>query len=57
MHCYADDTQLYLAFSPDKKGDGAIVIEAIRNCNKELRVRMARNRLMLNENKTDFLLI
>ena len=57
MHCYADDTQPYLAFSPNKKGDDAIAIEAVRNCNKELRVWMARNRLMLNEDKTDFLLI
>ena len=57
VHCYADDTQLYLAFSPDKEGDDAIAIEAMRNCIKELRVWMARNRLMLNEDKTDFLLI
>ena len=56
MHCYADDTQLYLAFSPNKEVD-TIAIEAMRNCIKELRVWMARHRLMLNEDKTDFLLI
>ena len=56
MHCYADDTQVYLAFSPNKEGDDAIAIEAMRNCIMELRVWMARNRLMLNEDKTDFLL-
>ena len=57
MHYYADDTQLYLAFSPNKEGDDGIAIEAMRNCIMELRVWMARNRLMLNEDKTDFLLI
>ena len=57
VHCYADDTQLYLAFSPKKEGDDAIAIEAMRNCIMELRVWMARNRLMLNEDKTDFLLL
>ena len=57
VNCYADDTQLYLAFSPNKEGDDAIAIEAMRNCIKELRVWMARNRLMLNEDNTDFLLI
>lgn len=50
-------TQFYLAFSPNKEGDHAIAIEAMRNCIKELRVWMARNRLMLNEDNTDFLLI
>ena len=49
VHCYADDTQLYLAFSPSKEGDDAIAIEAMRNCIKELRVWMARNCLMFNE--------
>ena len=57
MLCNADDTQLYLAFSPNKEGDDAIVIEAMRNCIKELNVWVARNRLMLDEDKTDFLLI
>ena len=57
VNCYADDTQLYLAFCPDKEGDDAIAIEAMRNCIKELRVWMARNRFLLNEDKTDFLLI
>ena len=57
VHCYADDTQLYLAFSPNKEGDDAIAIEAMRNCIKELRVWMTRNRLMLNDDKTDFLLM
>ena len=54
VHCYADDTQLYLAFSPDKEGDDAIAIEAMRNCIKELRVWMARNRFLLNEDSELF---
>ena len=31
VHLYADDTQLYLLFSPTKEGDDALAIEAMRN--------------------------
>ena len=31
MHSYADDTQLYLAFSPNVQGDDASAVKAMRD--------------------------
>ena len=53
-HCYADDTQLYVSFTPDK--DEAVVRERLEDCIAELRVWMNRNRLKLNDQKTEFII-
>ena len=51
VHCYADDTQLYVSFSP------AAAITAIERCIQVIRNWMHENKLLLNEAKTEFLLI
>ena len=54
VHCYADDTQLYVSFSPaDVTGHSA----AIERCIQVIRNWMHENKLLLNEAKTEFLLI
>ena len=53
-HCYADDTQLYVSFTPDK--DEAIVRDRLESCISELRVWMNQNRLKLNDQKTEFII-
>lgn len=56
-HFYADDTQLYIAFSPREPGDEETVLCRVRLCLKDIRQWMLVNRLKLNDSKTDFLII
>ena len=48
---------MYLAFSPNVQGDDASVVKAICDCIMDLRKWMIRDRLMLNDDKTEFLLL
>ena len=57
VHSYADDTQLNLAFSPNVRGDDASAVKAMCDCIMDLRKWMIRDRLMLNDDKTEFLLL
>lgn len=57
VHGYVDDSQLYLAFSPDILGDDKKAINAMRECINEIRPWMIKDRLMLNDNKTEFILL
>ena len=57
MPSYADDTQLYLAFSPKVQGDDASAVKAMCDCIMDLRKWMIRDRLKLNDDKTEFLLL
>ena len=57
VHCYADDTQLYLAFSPDVQGEDEAALNAMRDCIHDLRNWMIEDRLMLNDDKTELMLI
>ena len=50
-HSYADDTQLYLAFSPNVQGDDASAVKAMCDCIMDLRKWMIRDRLMLNDDE------
>ena len=51
-HCYADDTQLYVAFDPEK--DEERVRVRLETCIEQLRGWMRGNRLKLNDQKTEF---
>jgi len=59
VHCYADDTQLYVAFSPrDETGHSdAIPAIAIERCIQVIRNWMHENKLLLNEATAEFPLI
>ena len=53
-HCYADDTQLYLPFTPGI--DEEEVRNKLEDCIDALRVWMNKNRLKLNDKKTEFII-
>ena len=44
VHCYTDDTQLYVAFSPNQPGDDEAALKAMSDCIRDLRGWMVRDR-------------
>ena len=56
-HFYADDSQLYLSFQPTIPGDGDLAVSNIERCVLEIDHWMLVNRLKLNKDKTELLLI
>ena len=53
-HCYADDTQLYVPFTPGI--DEEDVRNKLEDCIDALRVWMNKTRLTLNDKKTEFII-
>ena len=57
VYCYADDNQLYVSFSPADENGQSDAIAAMESCVRVIRNWMHENRLLMNETKTEFLLI
>ena len=57
VHCYADDTQLYVSFSPNKSIGQFEAVTAIQPCVDGIRNWMTNDKLLLNDAKTEFLMI
>ena len=53
-HLYADDSQLYISFS---SGDSAVALNGPQPCLASVHSWMSTNKLKLNSDKTEFLLI
>ena len=56
-HCFADDIQLYLSFKPDSPTDQAEAVCTMQKCNGDLGKRMYQDKLKINDDKTEFLII
>ena len=56
-HSYADDTQLYLSLHPLEGTCEAEALDAIENCIADVRSWVINDKLMLNDDKTEFLVI
>ena len=54
---YADDTQLYLAFKPNNNATQLAAVRSMEACVEDLRRWMIKDKLMLNDDKTEFVLI
>ncbi len=53
LHCYADNTQLYISTRPDKTSK----LSKLTECVKNIKDWMTNNFLLLNSDKTEILLI
>ena len=56
-HSYADDTQLYQSFRPLEGTCEAEALYAMKNCITDVRSWMINDKLILNDDKTEFLAI
>ena len=53
-HMYANDIQIYLDFNPTIPCDAECCLFRLSNCIRDVQTWMLANKLMLNENKTEF---
>ena len=56
-HSYADDFQLYLSFSPSDASKQLAALESMQDCIAVIRSWARKNSLMLNDKKTEFMII
>ena len=56
-HAYTDDTQLCLPFSPDSTTNQTDAVVAMERCILDTRTWMLTDKLKLNDDKTEFMLI
>ena len=57
VHCYADDTQLYLSFNPTNLANQQEAINAMESCIRDIKSWMCSDKLKLNDDKTEFIII
>ena len=57
MHCYADDTQLYISFSPSEGNGDLEAVKAMQLCVKDIRSWMSKDKLLMKDEKTEFLIM
>ena len=56
-HCYAVDSQLYLSFKPDMVTSQQDAVVTMQNCINDVRLWMEHDKLLLNDDKTEFLIL
>ena len=57
IHCYADDSQVYISFSPNNRAEQLAVVRNMEDCIRGICSWMLNNDLKFNDNKTEFLII
>ena len=57
IHCYADDSQLYLSFCPNNIANQEAALARVERCIEDIREWMLNDKLKLNDDKTEFIII
>ena len=57
VHLYADDTQLYLSFDAKLPGDELLAVSRVQDCANDIKKWMRQNKLKLNDDKTEFMIM
>ncbi|XP_068704443.1 uncharacterized protein [Montipora foliosa] len=57
VHCYVDDIQLYLSFRPNDNHGEDDALKAMELCVQDIRAWLSRDKLFMNDKKTEFLVI
>ena len=57
VHCYADDTKLYLAFRPGARASQDSALAAMEACIRDVREWMINDKLKINDVKSEFIFI
>ena len=56
-HCYADDTQLYISFSPISENEEELAVDSLESAIKDIKSFMVANKLKLNDDKTEVIFL
>ena len=57
IHCYAEDSQLYLSFCPNDTANQEAALARVERCIEDIRNWMLNDKLKLNDEKTEFMII
>ncbi len=57
FHLYADDVQIYMSCNPDIPEEVATTLSKLASCVKDTQSWMLQNKLKLNQDKTEFLVV
>ena len=57
IHCYADDSQVYISFSRNNRAEQLDVVRNMEDCITDIRFWMLNNDRKFNDDKTEFLII
>ncbi|CAB4035342.1 Hypothetical predicted protein [Paramuricea clavata] len=57
VHCFADDSELYLSFNPSKEHGDVQAAKSMELCVNDIKNRMSKDKLLMNDDKTEFLII
>ncbi|CAB4010781.1 Hypothetical predicted protein [Paramuricea clavata] len=57
VHCFADDSELYLSFNPSKEHGDVQAAKSMELYVNDIKNRMSKDKLLMNDDKTEFLII